>query len=364
MYLNELRQPAGPPLSGPAVTCKIGGMSQRTGLCALAAISFLAALSLTACSGTEATKAAKLSSEATSPAEPATPTLAAPAPATATTAPPAPTPPPTASPPPAGGLQFKPAQIAQGGFAIVYLNEAASSATATFQTRQYPMLHDGSRWWTIIGLGAFTQSGLHPVTVLYTPTGRTQSTSVVASIAVTAREFPVEYIELSQETAALLAPEIVQAELAQRAAIYSGYTAQRLWSGPFVPPSKSATSGIYGEGRSYNGAPVTDYHRGTDFVGQIGSPVAAAAAGRVVFTGELRVRGGTVMIDHGVGVFTAYHHLSSVAVAEGQAVAAGQVIGAVGSTGVVTGPHLHWEVIVRGVEVDGQLWLTAEEVKP
>jgi murein DD-endopeptidase MepM/ murein hydrolase activator NlpD len=225
------------------------------------------------------------------------------------------------------------------------------------------MLHDGNRWWAVIGVGALVAPGLYPVSVAYTPMGSQTSTSVVASIPVEDRDFPVEYIELSPQSSALLAPEIVQAELARRASIFSGYTTQRFWSGVFLAPGRGAISSIYGEGRIYNGGPVTDYHRGTDFVGEIGAPVTAAASGRVVFVGELRVRGNAIMIDHGAGVFTAYHHLSAFKAAEGQMVRAGDLIGEVGSTGLVTGPHLHWEVIVRGVEVDGEL-LKGGEIGP
>ena len=156
----------------------------------------------------------------------------------------------------------------------------------------------------------------------------------------------------------------MQNEINLRASIYSGYTPARLWSGPFVRPNGAALSSQYGEGRSYNGGPVTDYHRGTDFAAQEGAPVVAAARGRVAFTGELQVRGGSIMIDHGAGVFTAYHHLSAIDVSEGQIVNAGARIGAVGSNGLATGPHLHWEVIVRGIEVDGLDWLQGVEVGP
>ena len=90
----------------------------------------------------------------------------------------------------------------------------------------------------------------------------------------------------------------------------------------------------------------------------------AAAAGRVVFAGEMKVRGNSVIIDHGMGVFTAYHHFSRIDVQQGAMVTPGQQIGAVGETGLVTGPHLHWEVIVRGVEVDGLLWLQGREIGP
>ena len=317
----------------------------------------LVGLFVTACTGGSA------SVELASPTPEETPTpifTATPPPPTAT---PTATPvPPT--PTPTGGLSFNPAQIVQGGTAVIYLHESASSATLRFQERQYPMLHDGNRWWAIIGVSALIQPGLHPISVIYTPPNATASRSVVQSATVVDRDFPVEYITLDPQTSALLAPDIVQAELAQRASIFSGFTAQRLWSGAFQLPGRGAISGIYGEGRSYNGGPVTDYHRGTDFVGSIGDPAYAAATGRVAFTGTLRVRGNAVMLDHGAGVFTAYHHLSEIGVTQGQLVQVGERIGSIGSTGLVTGPHLHWEVIVRGVEVDGELWLKNQEIGP
>ena len=243
---------------------------------------------------------------------------------------------------------------------MVVLNEPASSATATFQGRQYPMLKSGDRSWALIGNGAFTQPQLYPVTVTYTPPGRPQ-TSVVASLSILDKDYPIENIILDATTAALLSQDIIQAELAKRASIYSGYTAQKLWSGPFRRPNPGPLSSLYGEGRSYNGSPATDYHRGNDFAGDAGSSVTAAAAGRVAFTGLLQVRGNSVMLDHGAGVFTAYHHLSRIDVSDGQTVTPGQQVGLLGATGLVTGPHLHWEVIIRGVEVDGLLWLDGKE---
>ena len=275
---------------------------------------------------------------------------------TATLPPPSPTAPPPTSTPVPPALQLLPGQILQGGFATVVLNEAASAATATFQGRQYPMLRSGERSWAIVGTGAFAEPQLYPVNVSYTPPGKPQ-TAVVVSLSVADKDYPVENIDLDSQTSALLAQDIVQAELAKRAAIYAGYTAQKLWSGPFARPNEGPLSSLYGEARSYNRGPVTDYHRGTDFVGDPGSPISAAASGKVAFAAELKVRGNSVILDHGAGVFTAYHHLSRIDVADGQNVSRGQLVGAMGSTGLATGPHLHWEVVVRGVEVDGLLWL-------
>jgi murein DD-endopeptidase MepM/ murein hydrolase activator NlpD len=289
--------------------------------------------------------------QASPTAAPANTVPASPLPATPTTV-------------PSSGISFQPAQISQGGTAVAYLNEAAVNATLTFGGRQYAMTQAGNRWWAVIGIGAFTQPGLAPVTIAYTPSAGAAARTITQSITITDKDYPVEYIELEPGTASLLAPDIVNNEIAQRQAIFSGYTTQKLWNGPFRRPAEGALSSRYGEGRSYNGAPVTDYHKGTDFIGGIGDPVYATAAGRVVFTGELRVRGNAIIIDHGMGVMSAYHHLSAIDVAQGAVVVPGQRIGSIGSTGLVTGPHLHFELIVRGVEVDAEYWLSGANIGP
>jgi len=267
------------------------------------------------------------------------------------------TPEPTATLEPAAAIEFNPPQLVQGGAAVVHFNEAAIAATMTFGGMQYPMLFDGARWWAMIGIGAFAEPGDAPVTIAYNPADGSPQTEVAGIIAIVSRDFPVENIDLDPTTSALLDPAIVNNEEALRATIFSGYTTQRLWDGHFLAPAPSAITSSYGVARSYNGGPISSYHRGTDFGGATRDPVYAAAAGRVVFVDELQVRGNTVIVDHGVGVFTAYNHLSGFTVSEGEMVAAGQLVGQLGSTGLVTGPHLHWEVIVRGIEVDGELWL-------
>jgi hypothetical protein len=291
-------------------------------------------------------------------------TLPGPSPTTGPPPTQTPAPQPTTTLIPPSGVSLKPQELVLGGYAIVYLDEAADAATVTFGEKQYPMLRSGNRWWAIIGVGAFTRPGLAPVRVVYRPEGKNTQESIVTSIQIVERAFPIEHIELDEQTAALLAPEIVQNELNKRAAIYSGYTMQRMWSGPFQRPATAAISSTYGEGRSYNSGPVTDYHKGTDFAGEQGAPVYAAAAGRVVFADELQVRGNAIIIDHGAGVFSAYHHLSGFSVQTGEMVSAGKQIGAIGRTGLATGPHLHWEVIIRGVEVDGEIWLQGTEIGP
>jgi murein DD-endopeptidase MepM/ murein hydrolase activator NlpD len=225
------------------------------------------------------------------------------------------------------------------------------------------MLKNGQSWWAIVGVGALASTGAASVSVDYATAAGPQ-TSATGAVSIVHRDYETEDVELDATTSQLLAPDIVNAELAKRDAIYSVYTPQRLWSGPFLRPNAAAVGDVYGLMRSYNHGPVTSYHTGTDFVAFDGSPALAAAAGKVAFAGPLTVRGNSVIVDHGMGVFTAYHHLSRIDVQTGQTVTAGMQVGLTGHTGLVDGPHLHWEVIVRGIEVDGLLWLKGTEIGP
>lgn len=259
------------------------------------------------------------------------------------------------------GVALSPPEIPQGGATVVQVASAsAAAAVADFAGRQYPLLASQNVFWGVIGVPANQTPAAYPVIVtLVTADGRTLR-QLEASLTVTAAGFPVEYVQLDPSVAALLDPAIVLAEIDRRAAIYSAFTPERLWSGPFLFPVQGPITGVYGAGRSYNGGPVTDYHKGTDIVAEEGAPVVASNTGRVAFAGSLAVRGGSVILDHGTGVFSAYHHLSALAVVEGQLVNKGDLVGWVGQTGLAEGPHLHWEIVVRGVEVNALLWTQAE----
>jgi murein DD-endopeptidase MepM/ murein hydrolase activator NlpD len=140
-------------------------------------------------------------------------------------------------------------------------------------------------------------------------------------------------------------------------------TPQKFWNGPFLRPNAGEITTIYGVRRYYNGKFAEDYyHRGVDYAGDYGSPVLAAAAGRVALVGReadgFQVHGNCIGIDHGQGVTTIYLHLSRINVKEGDFVKPGQVIGALGSTGAATGPHLHWGLYVQGKSVDPVPWRT------
>lgn len=178
------------------------------------------------------------------------------------------------------------------------------------------------------------------------------------AVWVSDRKFPVQRIYLRPGKAGL---EATQHELNRVAALKRLVTPQKFWNGPFVKPNRGKITTIYGVRRYYNGKFAKDYyHRGVDYAGAAGSPVVAPAAGRVALVGLVsqgfRVHGNIVGIDHGQGVTSTFLHLSRINVKEGDFVKAGQVIGAVGSTGASTGPHLHWGLYIQGESVDPTPW--------
>lgn len=126
---------------------------------------------------------------------------------------------------------------------------------------------------------------------------------------------------------------------------------ERPWQVPFAPPLDSPVTEPFGVRRTFNGELATQ-HRGVDLKGAMGTPIAAPGAGRVVLAEELYYTGNTVVIDHGYGVLSLLAHMSRIRVKEGELVEAGAIVGEVGATGRVTGPHLHWSAWVGGVSID------------
>ena len=172
-------------------------------------------------------------------------------------------------------------------------------------------------------------------------------------------------IVLSEEVSELLMPEITEAEFERVNAVWSQVTAQTFWRDPFLRPIgvDFATTSPFGTRRSYNGGPYSSYHAGQDFGAPAGTPIVAPADGTVALAAPLEVRGNAVILDHGRGIFSGYWHMVQLNVEEGQRVAAGDLLGLVGTTGLSTGAHLHWELRVRGVAVDPVQFL-AEPLLP
>lgn len=146
--------------------------------------------------------------------------------------------------------------------------------------------------------------------------------------------------------------ERAKAETARLREIFATVTPQKLWSGEFrVPLDGVHKGGNFGRRRVLNGQPGSP-HSGVDFPAPAGTAVHATQSGRVVLAEELYFSGNTVLLDHGLGVYTLYGHLSAMDVKAGDSVEAGAVLGKVGATGRSTGPHLHWGLTVGRARVN------------
>ena len=139
--------------------------------------------------------------------------------------------------------------------------------------------------------------------------------------------------------------------------IYANFSHTRLWYGSFKKPLAGEMTSAFGTQRLFNGQ-RRSHHRGTDFHAAVGTPVQASNSGIVRLARNLFYSGNIVIVDHGMGIFTNYAHLSKIEVIEGQHIARGLPVGLTGSTGRVSGPHLHWGVKVNGVYVDPLQFLT------
>jgi hypothetical protein len=157
---------------------------------------------------------------------------------------------------------------------------------------------------------------------------------------------PQDKVELDEATL-----RRVETEQARVQEIFKGVTAQRFWKGSFLIPVEGPIAGTFGRRRIINGEPRSP-HTGEDINAPEGTVVRATNQGVVVLAEEQFFSGKSVIIDHGLGLYSMYFHLAEYAVIPGQTVQKGQVIGRVGATGRATGPHLHWGIRLNGSRVD------------
>jgi murein DD-endopeptidase MepM/ murein hydrolase activator NlpD len=211
-------------------------------------------------------------------------------------------------------------------------------------------------WQVLVGIDLDVKPGRHAVDVETADRGARATYALV----VEPRRFPTRTLTVNPDLVNPPPEELprIAREAEQLRHLWEAPAGAKLWEGPFVRPVPDAANSSFGTRSIYNGE-ARSPHGGTDFLSPSGRPIKAPNAGRVVLAASLYFTGGTVVIDHGLGVFSLFAHLSTIGVHEGDAVKTGDVIGEVGATGRVTGPHLHWAVRVGAARVDPLLLLAA-----
>jgi len=180
-------------------------------------------------------------------------------------------------------------------------------------------------------------------------------------LVVADKRFPEQRLWMTAQQTGLMTADRMAEDRAKINSARANPSPAPLWSGPLLIPLEGRLTSEFGLIRYVNNVPY-GRHSGLDIAAPQGSPIVAAAAGRVTFTGSLWASGETVILDHGLGMFTAYNHMSRILAEEGQMVAAGEVVGEVGSTGFSTGPHLHFTLWVGSVPTNPWPWFEEDPI--
>jgi murein DD-endopeptidase MepM/ murein hydrolase activator NlpD len=254
-------------------------------------------------------------------------------------------------------IRFSPTSLSQGSALSVYVkNLLPGTPAGRFGDQPLHFAPHEEGYVALIGIDAFAEPGIYELEL----TGGDERglwSPLLVRVPVTETLYDTQYVEVGETLDGLLDPSVRATEDEFLRSIYAVFGETQQWSGVFqIPVTTTIVSAGYGGRRSYNGGPIEIYHTGIDYAAAQGDTVAAPAAGVVVFSDVLELRGGVVIIDHGLGVMTGYYHLSERLVVTGDVVTVGQPIGRVGSTGLSSGPHLHWDLRIMNVPIDATQW--------
>jgi murein DD-endopeptidase MepM/ murein hydrolase activator NlpD len=211
---------------------------------------------------------------------------------------------------------------------------------------------DGTAWEGLVGIDLLVEPGPYDLTVTMRPVGGAPIQRVYP-LTVEVKAYPTRqltvaprYVEPPPEVSARIARESEEQQ-----AIFATVSSDRLWRGPWGVPVPGLATSAFGSRSVFNGQPRSP-HSGADFRAAEGTPVVAPNVGRVVLTGDTYFSGGSVILDHGWGLYSYFAHLSEILVDNGDLIEPGQIVGLTGATGRVTGPHLHWTLRMHGARVD------------
>ncbi|MBL8329025.1 MAG: peptidoglycan DD-metalloendopeptidase family protein [Rubrivivax sp.] len=247
-----------------------------------------------------------------------------------------------------------PAQrLTPGGVALLDLGAAPQRPRARLEDQPVLVMGDPARWMAVVGIGLAVKPGRLQLHV-DRPGRAPQSLPITvsaATYAVQSLRVPQRQVELSPED--LARHERERAHLGRVMATRSDRVPASLRMQVPVPGPRSSSFGLR---RIFNGQ-ARSPHNGMDIAAPVGTPIVAPLAGQVIDGGDYFFSGRCVWLDHGSGVLSFYAHLDRIGVETGVELKAGEPLGTVGATGRVTGPHLHWSVMLNRAYVDPALFL-------
>ena len=244
-----------------------------------------------------------------------------------------------------------------GGVLALPLGAAPERPQA--HTNQVPLmvLGEPGHWVVLLGIPLSAKPGAASIQVR-----RPGQAETTVAYTIEAKQYAEQHLKVPQRTVDLSKEDLArhERERAHQAQIIGTFSPELPARLRMQQPTPGVRSSSFGLRRVFNGQ-ARNPHSGMDIAAEIGTPVVAPAGGRVLDTGNYFFNGHTVWIDHGAGLLSMLCHLSAVDVKPGEQVAAGQRVGAVGATGRVTGPHLHWSVSLNRTMVDPALFLRDDD---
>src|SRR5262245_53164323 len=245
--------------------------------------------------------------------------------------------------------------VANQGSAIqlTFPNEPGVKAVqVVWQDKKIPAFQLQDAWTAIVGVDLDTKAGEYKTDVMLTMAdGRIDRRDAV--ITVVAKKYPTTELKVEDKYVELSKTDLARAnrESKETEGIYAITSNPALFNEPFIIPIAGGEGRNFGHRRVFNGEPRAP-HAGADLRATTGTPIHATNRGRVALAKNLFFTGNTVILDHGLGIYSLYAHLSRIDVKRGDVMTNGQIVGLAGATGRVTGPHLHWGMRVQGARVD------------
>jgi murein DD-endopeptidase MepM/ murein hydrolase activator NlpD len=252
------------------------------------------------------------------------------------------------------GPELPRASVVPGGVFITPVEGAADQpSTVTLDGKRVMVIRSKDRWLAVVGIPLSTKLGPASISVK-----EGNAAEVPISFNVVDKQYPTQSLKVAPGKVDL-SPEDQERSSKEseriRAALAT-YSPDAPSSLQLLQPVPGVRSSSYGSRRIFNNEPRNP-HTAMDIASPAGTPIKAAADGKVVETGDFFLPGNTVIVDHGEGLVTMYCHLSKINVKVGDVLKRGDVLGLVGATGRVTGPHLHWGVALNQTFVDPALFL-------
>ena len=247
-----------------------------------------------------------------------------------------------------------------GGIAVIPV--PLSTSTVLFENRQVMLLSSQKGKYAVVGISLKTRPGDYPLELTHKTASDTDEHQSMLSFQVGAKEYRVQRLTIENKRKVNPYKEDMDRIIRERNEMNKAFKSFENLAQPavdFVLPAEGPISSPFGLKRILNDQPRNP-HSGLDIAAPTGTPIHAPAAGRVTAVGNYFFNGNTVLLDHGQGLISMYCHMSETTVAVGDTLSPGDLIGKVGKTGRVTGPHLHWSVSLNNARVDPNLFISEQ----